>query len=161
MKLMAACFLVMAWLCSCEKPSELSPEKGGEITLKAHADPPDILCENKPYSDDDLDTAALEVLYPKMIHPDFLHPTHEGILRAKARLAEIRKWTDTIDNRRIKAAYIRWLDYYAKDFDDKDNVILKGEHKDPTEAEHAREQKEKQARAEALAKCLPIPLGDK
>lgn len=128
------------------------------VNLASHPDPPDILCDSKPFTPDDLQTAAIQVLYPRLLHPSRFDASTEAVGRARTRSAEVRKWVNaSIDNARVKAAYVDWLDYYAKDYDDIESYIVKGVRKDPQEEEHDREQKEKQARAEALAKCLPVP----
>lgn len=146
-------FVILAFLiaagCSTSAPTLQAP------TLQAHADPPDILCENRRYSDEDLDTAVFDVIFTRVIHMSLYPetPSIELIGRAEAKLAVMRKWTDTITNPRIKKAYIDWLDYYAKEYADARSLRQKVDQNN----EEERERKEKQARADALAKCLPIP----
>lgn len=147
-------------LAGCVKPpGAVTPahaEEDSPVTLTAHAAAPDVLCENKPYSDDDLQTAAIDVLYSQLLHPN-RYGSVEAVGRARERLAEVRKWTATITNAKIRAAYVNWLDFYAKDYDDVESEITKGARKDLQEAEEDRERKEEQARANALSKCLPVP----
>ena len=130
-----------------------------ETSLLSRLDPPDILCENKPYSQDDLDSAALKVLFPKLIYINTLnHVPLEDIVSAENRLKAVREWTDKeVTNPRIKSAYTKWMDSYARDYDEVRAKLKDGPHLDTQLEIDKRESEQRDARADALAKCLPVP----
>lgn len=114
---------------------------------------PDILCENRPFTDRDLSQASLDVLWYKLIQSP---TTSEEIALARGKVTKLRTWAQSLDNARIRDAYVSWLDYYSAIYDTAEEALkLK---QDPTENQYSRENRELMARAAALAKCLPVPF---
>lgn len=119
-----------------------------------------ILCENKPYSDDDLDTAALDVIYPQVRHFYFNADsvTPEMLADARDRVSHLTAWAKTVTNVKIRSAYLKWLSFYDDQYNEVADRINHPSAGQPSvqEQEHT-EAQEKQARADALKECLPKP----
>ena len=122
-----------------------------------------LTCDNKSYNDEDLNRAALDVLFPKLTY--FTHDdqvTKQQLDRAYDRLARVEAFTKTIENSRIKDAYLKWLKFYRDQYDERalelqDKTLgLKPPSETSREQEEKRRRLESQ-RAEDLAKCLPRP----
>lgn len=115
-----------------------------------------ILCESKPYSEQDLSTAALEVLYSKLAHFDSRTPSREELAEGVGRLEKLRPWVNSIQNAKIRAAYTTWLKFYSDQYEqvriNLDHPAIKTDEQNNVQAE-----RERIARAEALEKCLPKP----
>ncbi len=115
-----------------------------------------ILCENKPYSDEDLHQAALDVIFPKVRYFGSAVPPLESLRREEAKLKALETWAASITNEKIRDQYLFWVASYSKDYEDLEDAIAHPAV-NTKEQDDERERQEKAARIAALTRCLPKP----
>jgi hypothetical protein len=121
-----------------------------------------ILCDNKPFSDEDLSNAALDVLFPHLTYFDGSYtPNAAQLGYARERLHKMEDFTAAIKDAKVQAAYNHWLDTYRREYDDIERVSReKAAGHNQAETEAARREEERRqadARRLELARCLPKP----
>ena len=125
-------------------------------------DPP-ILCENKPFTDDDLSLAALDIIYPEVHHfqENASDATPAMITASRTKLASLRTFAKSISSKRVQAAYLYWIDYYDGKTNEAEVIMKQRDAGKPTpETDYdvrERERLAEEQRANELVKCLPRP----
>lgn len=136
-----------------QKPAEKPPGVMIEGVLKQ---PDELLCHSKPYTDDELNYAAMYLISP-MIDP--VPEEQAEVPAALARVSKTRAFAMTVQNARIKDAYLGWVKYYEDKITEKQRLF--SNHTNQTESDDAYWDKihKKIMRAHELEECLPKPGG--
>lgn len=94
-------------------------------------------------SQEDLDAAALDILYP-LPHASAHYPESEATLqRGDAWVAEKKAWAQTLLDPRVKAAYLKWINHAERSIAEN-----REENRTHAKAQASREWREKQVREE-------------
>ncbi len=111
------------------------------------------------YDPDDLDNAVVSIISSSGIYLNDLYPeqySQKDLDCVRKKIADLRKFTETISNQQVKDSYFHWLDVYEKSL-----VAIENQKKSGAKSRFVLEQEEwdqKQNEKERQAKKLQALL---
>lgn len=107
------------------------------------------------------EAAALDVLYSHRnrfseLDAKWGQVTLEALSKERVRLAELRAWAGSIKDKKVRKAYLRWIDYFDYQTDRAEHELRTGEWRKQSEKFEA-ERREKNAARRAVKAVHDFP----